>query len=124
MLFRSDDGVTPNDAVPDPDTGPNGRMNFPKITGATISGSDTRIDGTLGTRRDIDVVVQLFSSPSGDPQARTLIDSFTVHTDGAGRATFSRTVGTLAAGTLVTATATDVPRSTTSEVSKSRAVAS
>ena len=54
-----DDGVTPNDAVPDPDTGPNGRMNFPKITGATISGSDTRIDGTLGTRRDIDVVVQL-----------------------------------------------------------------
>lgn len=118
-----DDGITPNDRVPDPDAGPNGRMNYPKITAATVSGSDTKVDGTIATRRDIDVLIQLFGSPAGDPQAKTLLDAFTVHTDANGRASFSRTVGTLAVGSLVTATATDVTRSTTSEVSRSRAVA-
>ena len=69
-LDIDDDGVTPNDAVPDPDTGPNGRMNFPKITGATISGSDTRIverwtpaENGLTMERTLTVYDKLYTQP-------------------------------------------------------------
>lgn len=129
-IFRSgdiaidlaDDGVTANDAVPDPDLGENGLQNFPKIDSAVASGSGTLVKGRIATRPGIDVLIQVFASPSGDPEAKTVLASFTITTAADGKATFSRTVGALAAGTLVTATATDVPRAQTSEVGPARAV--
>jgi len=129
-IFRSgglaidlgDDGVTPNDAVPDPDTGPNGLMNFPKIDSARAEGGATVVTGRISTRRDIDVLIQLFASPAGDPEAKTPLASFTLATGTDGKATFTRSVAAQPAGTLITATATDGQRSDTSEVGPARAV--
>ena len=45
----ADDGVTLNDLA-DADAGPNTRQNFPIITSATTSATETRIIGTLNTR--------------------------------------------------------------------------
>lgn len=117
-----DDGLTTNDAIPDKDTGPNGLQNFPKVSSAAQVSDGTIIRGTLASRRDKDFQVQLFASPAGDPQGKTLLATFTVNTGATGRIGFNRKVGALAVGILVTATATDVERANTSEFSPARTV--
>jgi len=118
----ADDGATPNDAVPDKDAGPNGLQNFPKVASAAQVGNGTVVRGSLASRRDSDFEIQLFASPSGDAEGKSLLVSFTVNTGGDGKATFNRQVGTLAEGMLVTATATDLERGNTSEFGPARAV--
>jgi hypothetical protein len=117
-----DDGLTPNDPVPDKDGGPNGRQNFPKVASAAQVADGTVIAGTLASKRNTSYEIQLFVNPAGDPQGRTLLSTFTVTTGGNGKVTWNRTVGTLKLGALVTATATDLGSLNTSELSPGRAV--
>jgi hypothetical protein len=118
----ADDGVTRNDGVPDPDRGPNGLQNFPRIESAAGVAGGTVIRGRLASRRNADFRIQLFVSPAGDPEGRTLLTTFVVSTGGDGRVTFNRTVGELPLGSLVTGTATDVGRAQTSEFGPPRSV--
>jgi CSLREA domain-containing protein len=117
-----DDGVTPNDAVPDKDSGPNGLQNFPKLTSAAQVADGTVVAGQLASRRDADFEIQLFASPAGDPEGKTVMSTFVVNTGSDGKASFTRTIASLAEGVLVTATATDVSRTQTSEFSPPRSV--
>ena len=117
-----DDGPTPNDVVPDQDNGPNGLQNFPKLASAAQVADGVVVRGTLASRRGKDFEIQLFSNPAGDPEARTVRATFTVNTGPTGRITFTRKLATLPPGVLVTATATDVERSNTSELSPARIV--
>jgi hypothetical protein len=118
----ADDGVTRNDAVPDKDKGPNGLQNFPKIQSAAQVAEGTVIRGQLASRRDAEYEIQLFSSPAGDPEGKVVLATFTVRTGADGKVTFNRTVDALEVGSLVTATATDVARSQTSEFGPARSV--
>jgi hypothetical protein len=118
----ADDGPTPNDAVPDQDAGPNGLQNYPKLASAAQVADGVVVRGTLASRRGKDFEVQLFANPAGDPQGKTVLATFTVNTGSDGKITFARKVTTLAPGVLVTATATDVERSNTSELSPARTV--
>jgi len=118
-----DDGRTPNDAVPDPDQGPNGFQNFPRLTSAVAGAANTTIRGELRSRRNVEYEIQFFQSASGDPEARTLIGSRTVNSGGDGRVSFTFRPGfALAGGTNVTAIATDLARFQTSEISSARVV--
>lgn len=117
-----EDGVTPNDPVPDKDKGPNALQNFPRISSAAQVADGTVIGGQLTSRRDADFQIQLFASPAGDPEGKTLLATFTAHTSAAGKVSFTRKVESLDLGVLVTATATDVDRGNTSEFSPARAV--
>jgi hypothetical protein len=113
-----DDGRTRNDPVPDPDRGSNALQNFPRITSAVIGDVNATIRGELRTRRNAEFRLELFQSPAGDPEGRLFIGSVTVQTGGDGVASFRyRTRVRLTPGALVTATATDLARSQTSEVS-------
>jgi hypothetical protein len=118
----ADDGLTANDAVPDKDGGPNGRQNFPKVASAAQVADGTVIKGTLASKRNASYEIQLFSNPAGDPQGRNLLVTFQVATGADGKVTWTRKVGTLKEGVLVTATATDLGNRNTSELSPARAV--
>ena len=129
---QSPEGVTQNDTG-DPDTGPNNLQNYPVITSAVTSGGHTTIKGTINTTANDRLTVQLFSSSAADPsgygEGETYIgdvseggDDF-VDTDPQGNATFSYvTSKPLAAGQVVTATATSTFTRGTSEFSKAVAV--
>jgi hypothetical protein len=106
------DGVTPNDGVPDADTGPNGLQNFPVINSATT----TSITGEIFTAPNLNFTIQLFSSDTANHEGKTLLATVVVHTDGAGHASIGPVPVTLASGKWVTGTATD-PNGNTSEFS-------
>jgi hypothetical protein len=118
-----DDGRTKNDAVPDPDQGPNGFQNFPRLTEALAGTSNTTIRGELRSRRNVEYEIQFFQGASGDPEARTLIGVRTVNTGDDGRVSFTFRPGfALSGGSIVTAIATDMARLQTSEISSARVV--
>ena len=117
-------GVTPND-VGDGDGGGNGRQNFPVLTSAAPAapqGSGTHVQGTLNsaaaTTFDLDFYSICNLRPAELLEGRTYIGSTQVTTDGSGNASFDVVLPvTIAAGELVTATATD-PGGNTSEFSQ------
>jgi len=117
-------GVTPNDPG-DADTGPNGRQNFPILTSAAPAatlGSGTRVQGTLNstaaTTFDLDFYSMCNLRPAELLEGKTYLGSIQVTTDGSGNATFDEVLPvTIAAGELVTSTATD-PGGNTSEFSQ------
>ncbi len=116
---------TPNDPG-DPDAGANNRQNFPTITAAIASGGTTTIYATLNGPSTTLWAVQFFSNGSCDPstfgEGQTLLASTTATTNVAGDVAFNTTIGSaLAAGTPITATATD-PLGNTSEFAKCFAV--
>lgn len=120
-----DDGVTPNDAAPDADLGPNGLQNAPALTRATTSGGVTRIKGSLtsvpGRRYDL----RFYSSPSGETQGRTFLLKKVVFTGTDGRIRFSVTPATaVKVGRVITVTATQRYTKGTSELSVARTVVS
>lgn len=117
-----DDGLTPNDPVPDKDSGPNGRQNFPKVNSAAQVADGTVIAGILASKKNASFEIQLFSNPAGDPQGRTLLATFTVDTGADGKVSWNRKIGTLDLGVVVTATATNLASLDTSELSPARAV--
>ncbi|MBC7784583.1 MAG: CSLREA domain-containing protein, partial [Burkholderiales bacterium] len=121
----NDDGVTAND-VGDADAGVNKLQNYPILTSAVSGGASTVIGGTLNSTAGTTFRVEFFSNAgcdaSGFGEGRTLIGFATVTTDGAGNGVINSTVGTaVAAGEVVTATATD-PTNNTSEFSACRTV--
>ena len=116
-----DDGVTPNDAG-DSDDGGNRLQNFPVLTSASSSPTATTVVGTLDSVQFTVFTIEFFGSSAADPsgfgQGQQVVGSTTVTTDGAGHASFTATFPTaIAAGAMVTATATD-PGNNTSEFSR------
>ena len=113
-------GVTANDGT-DPDTGPNNLQNFPVITSVVSSANSVTIQGSLKSLPNTAFQIDFFSNgavdPSGNGEGAQFINSTTVNTDNNGDATINATflVG-LAAGRVITATATD-PNGNTSEFS-------
>jgi titin len=123
---QSTEGVTRIDTG-DADNGPNRLQNYPVITSAITSGSQTTIQGTLNTTANDRLTLQFFSSPAADPsdwgEGKTYIGETTVDTDPQGNKDFNFTPSTpLAAGQVVTATATSTFTSDTSEFSLARKV--
>ncbi len=102
-------GPDAND-VGDPDSGPNNLQNYPVITSAKTSGTNSEIKGTLNSTPSTSFVVELFSNASCDPsgfgEGRTFIGGVNVTTDGLGNGSFTYAgAGPLALGEQVTATA-------------------
>ncbi len=124
--IESDEGVTRNDTG-DADTGPNGLQNYPVITSAITSGGETTIKGTLNTTASDRLTIQFFSSSAADPsdfgEGKTYIGEIKVDTNLEGNTAFSFIPSTpLAAGQVVTATATSAFTNDTSEFSRAVAV--
>ena len=119
-----EDGPTDNDNK-DPDGGPNRRQNFPKLTLAETANDQTTIKGTLNLTPNTKLIVEIFVSPVGfvDIEGKTFVGSKTVKTNNRGKGTFSLVVNPpLAAGEVVTATATNKETGDTSELSEPVAV--
>jgi parallel beta-helix repeat protein len=111
----SDDAVTANDPC-DADAGPNDLQNFPLIT-AVISGGMPTVQGTLNSTANTTFRLEFFKNTtcdvSGNGQGQTFIGSTNVATDGACNAAFNVMLPVaLAAGDVVTATATDSANNT------------
>jgi hypothetical protein len=101
--------------------GPNNLQSFPSLTSAVTSSTSTNIAGTLTSIANTSFLVQFFSTTaagsSGGASAK-LIGSATVTTNGAGVAQILTTVSTsLAAGTPIVATATNLTTGDTSAFS-------
>lgn len=118
-------GVTPNDGG-DEDGGPNELQNFPRLTQASVAAGVTMLKGSLDSTPETSFRLRFFSSPScdasGHGEGRTYLGAATVTTDDLGDASFEKELAmAVAAGSAVTATATD-PAGNTSEFSLCRAV--
>ena len=117
------DGVTPNDKVPDADSGANRLQNKPSVASAVVSASNTTIKGSISSRRDRTYRIELFQSDAGDPEGRAFLGNVVVTTGSTGKASWTFKPGArLALGTIITATATDIARADTSEFSPPRTV--
>lgn len=118
------EGVTPNDPG-DSDTGPNLLQNFPLLTSVVSNGSSTTIHGTLNSTPNTTFQIDFYSNaacdPSGNGEGEKVFNAFNndteVTTDANGNATINTIFPIeLAAGRVLTATATD-PQGNTSEFS-------
>lgn len=120
----ADDGVTLNDLL-DADAGPNTLQNFPVITSATTSPTQTRITGTLNTTPGTSVLLTFYSSPVADPsgygEGLTILGRTNVLTDPAGNAAFTFTGPPTTLGHVATATA--MPGTGSSEFSQAVTIA-
>ncbi|MEZ6135354.1 MAG: LamG-like jellyroll fold domain-containing protein [Pirellulaceae bacterium] len=111
------DGVTANDNL-DPDSGSNNQQNFPVLSSSTVNagGTTVTVSGTINTLASLTgVVIHFYATPvAGDVNKREgkrYLGSTTVNTDASGNATFTNVAlsgysGTVAAGELISATAT------------------
>ncbi|HTK75955.1 MAG TPA: Calx-beta domain-containing protein [Gemmataceae bacterium] len=131
FTFPKDDGLTPNDSkghgAPND---PNNFQNFPVLTSANpdSGGTGTKVTGTLKSAPNSTYRVEFFASdpdPAGGiPEGQEFLGFVDVTTDASGHASFSPTLGVpVAAGRVVTATATD-GTGNTSEFSAPRTVVS
>jgi len=107
----------------DGDAGPNNYQNYPILTSVTYGASTTTVAGTLNsaaaTTFDVDFYTDPLCSarPQDLPEGKTWLGSTPVTTDGSGDGSFNVVFPVaLAAGSPVTATATD-PDGNTSEFS-------
>lgn len=115
------DGVTDND-FHDMDAGPNNRQNFPTLLRVT-AGATTLVEGVfagvaaVGSHR-----LQFFGSAapnaSGHAEGQTYLGETTVTTDAIGHAPVAVTLPAIAAGTIVTATATLLDGTTPTDTSE------
>ena len=110
----NDDVVNVNDNL-DPDSGANDIQNSPTLIGILTDGNVTRINGSINSTANTELVIDVYANLAGEDQGRQYLGSHTVVTDAAGDASFMFTlpVGVLA-GQELTATATD-PNGSTSE---------
>ena len=120
-IFGNVPGVTPNDPG-DGDMGANGLQNFPVLSFAARSGSGVNIKGTLDSSPSQQFVIEFFASPSCDAsgfgEGSVFLGSAVTVTDGTGRASFEVTLPHMVSvGASITATATRVSTSDTSEFS-------
>jgi trimeric autotransporter adhesin len=123
----NNDGVTPNDGK-DGDTGPNNLQNFPVLSSATRSSAGhTTIVGSLKSTPKKVFTIQFFSSPQADPsgfgEGKEFLGELNVRTGRRGTVSFRFiTLEDVAAGEVVTATATAFSTGDTSEFSAVRTV--
>jgi hypothetical protein len=122
----ADNAVTPNDQG-DPDTGANNLQNFPVITSATSSASNTSIGGLLNSTPNTSFRIEFFSNTVldflGFGEGQTFIGSTTVMTDGNGDTAFTfNAASSTPSGRFITATATSNATNDTSEFSQGVAV--
>jgi CSLREA domain-containing protein len=120
--------VNANDAQ-DPDTGGNNRQNFPSLATAQVSSGAVTVTGTLNSVPSSPFTLDFYSSPSCNAAApsnhgegKTYLGATGTTTNASGDASFTFTSsGTpaVAAGDVITATATDAAGST-SEFSRCR----
>ncbi|MEZ5596734.1 MAG: LamG-like jellyroll fold domain-containing protein [Pseudomonadales bacterium] len=113
------DGVSDNDAL-DSDAGPNSLQNTPDLQAASTSGSQVYITGSLFSTPSTNYRIEFFSAASADPsahgEAEQLIGAITVTTAGNGGVNFDQVFSAVvAAGDIVTATATNLTTGDTSE---------
>jgi hypothetical protein len=114
--------VIPNDVL-DGDSGANNRQNYPVLTSAVIQGSDTVIQGSLGSAVGTAYTVELYANdacdPSGYGEGQRFIKAVSVTTDVNGLAAINTTSSYVAISTsmFITATATD-PNGNTSGFSQ------
>ena len=104
------DGVTVNDAG-DTDSGPNNLTNFVDLLTATTTGTELRLTGSASVAANTYYVVQIYSSPAGDPsgygEGLTYLGSVNVPVGASGTVSGSYTLsGAIAAGSIITSTAT------------------
>ncbi len=94
------DGVTPNDAAGDGDTGPNGLQNRPDLTSAIPSGASVRVAGTLVSAFTATYRIDLYASAtcdaSGSGEGARWLGFVSTTTDGHG-------IGLIDSGTTLTA---------------------
>jgi hypothetical protein len=117
------DGVNYND-YQDWDFGANYLQNYPVLTSARTSASQTILDGTLNSAPNTTFYLEFYHNTAKDPsnygEGETWIDSTTVTTDGSGDASFTMTLASIVPiDDFVCATATD-PDGNTSEFSANR----
>jgi hypothetical protein len=105
-------GVNGNDNC-DPDTGPNGKQNFPVISSVNLVGSGAQIEASLNSTPNQTFTIDYYANPAADPsgygEGKTWIGSQTV-TTGSNCSTGTFTYNALsvpADTTNITATATD-----------------
>jgi hypothetical protein len=115
------DAVTLNDPN-DPDAGANRLQNFPDLAGAINDGTNTTVTGTLNSRPDTRYRIEFFSSAacdeSGFGEGERYLGFVEGRSNGSGNLSINmRTLPAVAAGNVITATATDIGRSETSEFS-------
>jgi hypothetical protein len=113
-------GVTANDNI-DSDVGPNTLQNFPVVTTVMSTSNSTTIQGSLNSLPNTTYQVDFYSNsavdPSGNGEGAQFFGTTSVNTNGNGDATINATFPVaLAAGRVITATATD-PNGNTSEFS-------
>lgn len=113
------DQVTLNDAG-DTDTGANGLQNYPELVSVT-TGTSTTIQGTFNSTANrvfnVDFYANTACEPSGFGQGASFIGTSIITTDASGNSSFNVQLPVaVAAGSIVTATATD-PDGNTSEFS-------
>jgi CSLREA domain-containing protein len=113
------DGVTPNDPL-DKDSGADDLQNYPVLSTVVTDGVRSSITGTLNSTPNTYFYLQFYDSPSADPsghgQGQTLMGTRLVKTDANGNVTFDVSFPfALANGQYVSATATNLPLSDTSE---------
>jgi hypothetical protein len=102
-------GPTANDPL-DPDTGANNLQNAPVITSITAApGGGYVVNGTINTAPNSDISIVLYTT-TADGEGRTIADSQTppITTDASGNASFSITLPNATATDYVTATATHI----------------
>ena len=125
-------GVTANDGPGDADTGPNALQNYPVLSSVVTNGTNATIAGTINVNNGGSFRIEFFANavpaPGGDPSGHgeggRYIGALQITDNGAGDTNaatgviaFSTTfaaAGGLAAGELVTATATRTDASFTS----------
>ncbi len=104
------DGVTPNDEG-DADSGPNNLQNFPVLASAVTDAGSTLVTGTINSTANTELTIEFFANPACDSsdhgEGQVLAGTAVVTTDGAGNASISETISGVAAGAVITATATD-----------------
>jgi Bacterial Ig-like domain (group 3)/Right handed beta helix region len=91
--------------------GPNHLLNYPVLTSASASSTNTTITGSLTATADQTFTIQFFSNTAAEPssygQGQTYIGTTTVSTDSSGHANFTFVAQSNVGGQLLSATATD-----------------
>src|SRR5262249_49450954 len=105
----------------DADSGSNNLQNFPVLTAATSDGTQTTVLGTLNSSAGGSFLIEFFANstadPSGNGEGEAPLGSLTVNTNASGDADFTFVGGNLPAGSVVTATATNLATNDPSEFS-------
>ena len=106
--------------VGDADTGPNNLQNFPVLTSAATTGAQVTVYGTLNSNAGRSYRIEFYAAAAADPtgygEGERYLGFATVTTDASGNASIAATLtAVVAAGEVVSATATDLTTNDTSE---------